>query len=148
MEPIDLRVRPPRSPRQKLAGIFFIPRTIDKIRASLPGGNMGPYFISGISQRLLDSLGIDLAQLTEVVKNASSEDEVAEWITQHSDPSKYAAINNALETRSKQQINTPEGKAMFEARYDADMRSRYDNLFELIEADDAQMFPAYNSERL
>jgi hypothetical protein len=140
MEPLDLSVRPPRSPREKAAGLFFIPRTIDKIRASLPGGNMGPYFISGISQRLLDSLGIDLAQLTEVVRNAKSEDEVADWIIAHSDPATYEAINHALETRSQQQITTPEGRAMFESRYDAGIRSRYDNLFELIEADDAEMF--------
>lgn len=140
MEPLDLSVRPPRSPREKAGGLYFLPRTIDKIRASLPGGNMGAYYISGISQRLLDSLGIDLAKLTEVVHNAESEDEVADWIMAHSDPTKYDAINHALETRSQQQITTPEGRAMFESRYDPGIRSRYDNLFELIEADDAEMF--------
>ena len=33
MEPLDLRRQLPRGPRETLAGLAFMPRTIDKLRA-------------------------------------------------------------------------------------------------------------------
>jgi hypothetical protein len=38
MDPLDLTVTPPRSPYQMLEGLYMLPRTIDKLRAKLPGG--------------------------------------------------------------------------------------------------------------
>jgi hypothetical protein len=43
MKPLDLTKTPPRSPREQLVGLVFIPRMIDKMRALLPGGNPGKY---------------------------------------------------------------------------------------------------------
>jgi hypothetical protein len=37
MKPLDLTKTPPRSPREQLVGLVFIPRMIDKMRALLPG---------------------------------------------------------------------------------------------------------------
>jgi hypothetical protein len=37
MRPIDLTIQPPRSPYQKMEGLYMMPRTIDKLRAKLPG---------------------------------------------------------------------------------------------------------------
>lgn len=36
MTPLDLRKAPPRGPRERLLGFYFLPRTIDKLRAELP----------------------------------------------------------------------------------------------------------------
>jgi hypothetical protein len=80
MEPLDLTKHAPRSPKEKLAGILFLPRTIDKIRASLPGGNIGAYHLPGGSSRLMEVLGITPEQLTEAVKNAQTDEDVAAWI--------------------------------------------------------------------
>ena len=52
MEPLDLTARPPRSPYQKTEGLFMVPRTIDKLRAKLPGGKIGGYTIRGMSTAL------------------------------------------------------------------------------------------------
>jgi hypothetical protein len=41
--PLDLRTRPPRGPRETILGFYFLPRTIDKLRAELPGGNLGAF---------------------------------------------------------------------------------------------------------
>ncbi|MBV9971796.1 MAG: DUF5069 domain-containing protein, partial [Candidatus Eremiobacteraeota bacterium] len=67
MEPLDLSKRPPRSPKLELDGLTMLPRTIDKIRATLPGGNLGPYRIAGFSQRMLDAIGVTEEQLRDAV---------------------------------------------------------------------------------
>ena len=54
MTPLDLSVSPPRSPYDELDGLVFMPRTIDKLRSMLPGGNPGEYFINGVQARLKD----------------------------------------------------------------------------------------------
>ncbi|HWT06548.1 MAG TPA: DUF5069 domain-containing protein, partial [Xanthomonadales bacterium] len=60
MQPLDLTTAPPRAPRESLAGIVFLPRTIDKMRATLPGGALGAYNIPGFSEMMLEALGIEL----------------------------------------------------------------------------------------
>src|ERR1039458_3327751 len=39
MKPMTLSDKPPRKPRAELAGVVFLPRSIDKVRATLPGGD-------------------------------------------------------------------------------------------------------------
>lgn len=43
MAPLDLRKAPPRGPRAQLAGLVFTARLIDKLRGSLPGGDLNGY---------------------------------------------------------------------------------------------------------
>ena len=43
MTPLDLTNRQPRGPRELLGGFPMLARTIDRARASLPGGTLGPY---------------------------------------------------------------------------------------------------------
>lgn len=59
MKPLDLTKTSPRSPREQLVGLVFIPRTIDKMRALLPGGNPGKYHVEGASLALLEGIGVD-----------------------------------------------------------------------------------------
>ena len=77
----------------------MLARTIDKLRASLPGGNLGVYYIRGFSATLLTQLGISEDELREVVARAKDDDEVVAWVRAHSDPSKYDAINALLRER-------------------------------------------------
>ena len=80
MEPLDLTQGPPRPPRAELAGVMFLPRSIDKIRATLPGGKLGEYVIAGFTTTMLETLGIGLADFTEAVRTAASDDEVATFV--------------------------------------------------------------------
>src|SRR5579863_1375878 len=77
MEPLDLSTKPPRSCREKLEGLMLMPRTIDKLRAQLPGGDTGGYIINGkirgLSGFLLARLGISEDELRDAVAHASSE---------------------------------------------------------------------------
>jgi hypothetical protein len=93
MEPLDLTKHAPRSPKEQLAGVMFLARTIDKIRASLPGGKLGGYHIPGGSSRMMEVLGITPEQLTEAVKNASTEDDVAAWVKANANFANVAAFN-------------------------------------------------------
>jgi len=67
MRPLDLSIAPPRAPRETLAGVVFLPRTIDKVRATLPGGAIGAYTIPGFSAMMLKTLGIDVDAFTDAV---------------------------------------------------------------------------------
>ena len=86
MEPLDLTIAPPRKPRAELAGIIFLPRSIDKVRASLPGGDLGDYTIVGLTTTMLDSLELSLAKFTEAVRTARSDGDVAAFVTANAKP--------------------------------------------------------------
>jgi hypothetical protein len=89
-------------------------RTVDKIRATLPGGNLGAYQITGFSSRLLDRLGIAESMLRAAIATADSDEDVARWIAQHSDSAIYSEINAALERPT---VGERLGDAEFVARY-------------------------------
>ena len=73
MRPLDLSTKAPRSPRVELDGLPVLARTIDRARASLPGGNLGQYDpvgSGGLSKRMFDELGINPNDFVEVVAAA------------------------------------------------------------------------------
>lgn len=84
MEPLDLSQAHPRTTRAELAGITFLPRSIDKFRASLPGGNLAGYTIEGFTGRMLESLGISPEALRAVVAEAKTDEDVARYVREHS----------------------------------------------------------------
>jgi hypothetical protein len=140
MEPLDLTRRPPRSPRQFLPGleIFMLARTVDKIRATLPGGNIGEYQITGFSSSLLNALGISEAVLRKVIAEAGSDEAVSTWIRENSDAARYAEINAKLEGRTVgERLNDPQFLRRYpNAKSLPPETSRLDHLI----ADDAEAF--------
>lgn len=76
----------------------MIARTVDKLRATLPGGKLGEYRIPGFSTRLLEQLGIDEAALRDAVARVQSDAEIASWIRDRSDPARYGEINAGFES--------------------------------------------------
>jgi Domain of unknown function (DUF5069) len=140
MNALDLTKRPPRSPRELLPGLDLLmaARTVDKLRATLPGGNIGEYQITGFSSSLLNALEIPEGSLRAAIARAASDAEIAAWICQHSNPERYAEINAKLEGRTiGERLNDPQ----FVARYPIASRlppesSRLD----LLIADDAETF--------
>jgi len=143
MEPLDLRTRPPRSCYEELDGLMLMPRTIDKLRARLPGGDPGVYFINGrirgISGYLLERLGISEAALFEAVGSAADDDEVAAWLRGRFDASEYAAINATLRRiRPKHS----EDEAYFRSEYAETLRRHPELEFivDIVDADDNRRF--------
>lgn len=75
----------------------MLARTIDKMRALLPGGKPGVYKIKGFSKGLLLGLQIPEDDMQAVVALAATDEEVVAWVRKHSDPSKYDEVNAELE---------------------------------------------------
>jgi hypothetical protein len=101
MQPIDLTTQPPRSPYQKMEGLYMMPRTIDKLRAKLPGGQMGAYSITtafgpGLSLMLLNDIGVTEECLLEIVQQVSVEQEIADWLRRNANLSRVASLSEKL----------------------------------------------------
>src|SRR5579864_3254546 len=139
MKPLDLTKQPPRSPRAMLNGLTMLPRTIDKMRALLPGGNIGNYRIAGFSKRMLDAIGLEEDALRAVVARATSDNEVAACVRERADVSKYEEWNQYLLNRSIDHI-APENLAKFQADYPVSKTLTSRKLLDILEADDAEMF--------
>ncbi len=140
MEPLDFRTAPPRGPRAQVAGIVFTGRVIDKLRASLPGGDLNGYFpFIGFSELWAYYTGIDLHELQGVVERAASEDEVEAWVAERTAQVDKPKINAKME-RFESSRTGEDMRETFERSYPADLRERHAVLFDLFEADDARLF--------
>jgi hypothetical protein len=143
MEPLDLTTRPPRSPREKMLGVYFLPRTIDKMRGELPGGKSGGYIVVGpdsMSAYVLHKLRIDAAELSAVVARAQTEDEVVAWLRARIDPAAVEPLNAKL-LGSRIDAAPPDKQEIIRERHPV-LATRPDiaGAFELLEADDAWCF--------
>jgi hypothetical protein len=137
MEPLDLTIAPPRSPWATLDGLIMMPRTIDKMRARLPGGNLGEYQVAGTSIRLLDAIGVDEAELQEVVARAKDDGDVAEWLRANANTDAYETANNMLGGRRLRDVDLED----FHRRYPVSKELPLDTrLFDMLERDDALSF--------
>jgi len=83
MEPLDLGKARPRATRAELAGVTFLPRSIDKFRAALPGGNLAGYSLEGFTGRMLENLGIAPKAFQAAVAAAQSDEDVASFVREH-----------------------------------------------------------------
>jgi hypothetical protein len=87
MEPLDLSKQPPRLPRAELDGIIFLPRSIDKARAYLAGGNRNGYNIPGVTGGMLERFGISNDDFVAAVSTASSDADVVAYVRLHASQS-------------------------------------------------------------
>ncbi len=143
MESLDLSSYPPRGPRERLVGCMFLARTVDKLRAELPGGNLGAYVVDGprtVSGYVLHKLGLNVDELRAVVGAALDEDEVVTWLRERTDPALIAEVNGKLENARIDGL-TSEHYAFVAKRHPL-LRDHPEiaTTFELLEADDAATF--------
>jgi hypothetical protein len=71
-----------RSPSDKVGGLFFFGRTLDKIKVHAKGAlpeEYQPNLGKGFDERVTKLLGVDYAALVERVKQGGSDDEILEW---------------------------------------------------------------------
>jgi hypothetical protein len=147
MKPIDLTIQPPRSPYQRMEGLYMMHRTIDKLRAKLPGGKSGAYSITtafgaGLSLMLLNDIGVTEEYLLEIVQKVSVEQEIADWLRRNADLSKVASVNEKLFSPRIEDVLAFIPAATFNEIYPAAegmaMRS---SMFDVLLEDDRLMFP-------
>ncbi|HEX3551574.1 MAG TPA: DUF5069 domain-containing protein [Candidatus Elarobacter sp.] len=143
MQPLDLRFRPPRGPRETLLGLYFLPRTIDKLRAELPGGYLGPYLneARGISAYMCRRAGLDMEELRALVVECADEDELTERLRARLDPAVVEEANRKLEALTIERLG-PDDLAMVR-RHNPIVATRPDlvRFFDIFEADDLATYP-------
>lgn len=135
MTPLDLTKARPRPPTDQVDGLMFFPRTIDKARAYLPGGNRGEYNIPGLSEAFLKHLGLEQDAFVAAVKDAATDADVAKWLRAHCDASTYDAWNQSLVGR----VLTDENRERIRARYPCAQRDQsLTKIVDILEADDRE----------
>ncbi|GKS62908.1 hypothetical protein YTPLAS72_02120 [Nitrospira sp.] len=96
----DLRKGYPRSPREKLGGYVIAARCTDKCRAFLLDLNGEyNYWPCSLASQWFGFTGITPDQFKAIVATGATDDELASWITEHSqvnDPDEVLKWNNAM----------------------------------------------------
>jgi hypothetical protein len=139
---LDLRRKPPRPARDTMLGFYLLPRTVDKIRAELPGGNLGQYLNhdTGFSAYVVRRLGLDMNELRKAVADAPDEAAVVEWLRARVDLAAAPHLNAKLETFVVERM-TPDDQALVRQRHPV-MADRPDltKILDVLDADDRRTF--------
>ena len=139
----DLRAHPPRAGRDaSVAGIVFLARTVDKMRAKL-AGTLGPYKIGpGISMYLFEGLGISEERFEALVRESKDDAAIAAWMTANVAREKIDAVNEMLRKRG---IRDADHRAQVLPNYPsiAD-RPELSNWLDIFDVDDAWIYDPAN----
>jgi Domain of unknown function (DUF5069) len=137
MEPLDLTKQPPRAPRTELDGIIFLPRSIDKARAYLAGGNRNGYNIPGVTGGMLERFGISEDDFIAAVGAASTDADVAVFVRRSADQATLDEWNAFVKEREPRgDRNLPQVHEIYPWLKDTDLRLVLDILAE----DDRRMY--------
>jgi len=138
MIPLDLRQHAPRGPREKLLGFYFLPRTVDKLRAELPGGNPGDYVNEerGFSAYIVRRLGLDMDEFRQAVADCTDETALQQWLAMRIDPSVAPALNAKFETFVVDRMS-PDDQNLVRRRHPVmAVRPELSKILDILEADD------------
>ena len=117
---------------------MLLPRTIDKARAALRGGDLGEYHLTpGLSASLLAEIGLTEAEFVELVRQAADENQVANAVAERVPAERRVRWNDALKNVRVADLESDE-RARFAWLHDA----RDDELVvDVLVADDRRAFP-------
>ncbi len=159
MKPLDLTEQPPRPcrealGREALGGIVFLPRAIDKVRATLPGGAPGVYItthdrpeITTMSGLFYRTLRITSDEFTAAVAGAGHENAVLAWLLSRVDDAQIAKWNHRLFAIRLADVR-PEAYSLLRSYYPAvDTLSPETLMIDVIDRDDIQTFAISVPER-
>jgi Domain of unknown function (DUF5069) len=138
MTPLDLRKQPPRGPRETLLGFYLLPRTVDKLRAELPGGNLGAYLNhdTGFSAYIVRRLGLDMNEFRAAVAGAADEAAIVQWLAARVDAAAAPALNEKLETFVVERMS-PDDQVLVRQRHPImQVRPDLSQILDILEADD------------
>lgn len=142
MTPLDLRTHRPRSVRATILGFYLVPRTIDKLRAELPGGHLGAYVNhdTGFSAYIVRRMGLEMNDFRNAVAAATDEEAVVAWLAARIDTSLAPTVNAKLESFVVERMSA-EDQALLRERHPV-MVQRPDltAILDILEADDELTF--------
>jgi Domain of unknown function (DUF5069) len=139
MTPLDLRMHAPRGPRETILGFYMLPRTVDKLRAELPGGNLGQYLNhdTGFSAYVVRRLGLDMNEFRQAVAAAVNEDAVVEWLAARIDAATAPALNAKLETFVVERMRPEDQRLIRQRHLVMAQRPELSKILDILEAEDA-----------
>jgi hypothetical protein len=140
--PLDLRTHRPRPVRETILGIYFLPRTIDKLRAELPGGNPGPYMNhdTGFSAYVVRRLGLDMNDFRKAVADAPDEDAVVAWLDARIDATMAPALNAKLESFVVERMSAEDQILLRERHPVMAQHPEFSTILDVLDADDDLTF--------
>jgi hypothetical protein len=139
---LDLRTHRPRPVRETLLGFYLLPRTIDKLRAELPGGNLGAYVNhdTGFSAYVVRRLGLDMDELRNAVATADAESDVVAWLEERVDVCDAPAVNAKLDSFVVERMSAEDQALMRERHPVMERRPELSVILDVLEADDELTF--------
>ena len=142
MIPLDLRTHRPRAVRATALGFCMLPRTIDKLRAELPGGNLGPFVNhdTGFSAYVVRRMGLDMDDFRAAVAAAPDEDAVIAWLAARIDPTLAPAVNAKLESFVVERMSAEDQALVRERHPVMAERPELSILLDILDADDERTF--------
>ncbi len=142
MTPLDLRSQRPRPVRATLLGFYLLPRTVDKLRAELPGGNLGLYMNhdTGFSAYVVRRIGLEMDVFRSAVAEAADEEALTAWLAARVDASLAPAINAKLESFVVERMSA-EDQVLMRTRHPVmALRPELSGILDILEADDELTF--------
>jgi len=142
LTPLDLRTHRPRPVRDMLLGFYLLPRTIDKLRAELPGGDLGLYVNhdTGFSAYIVRRLGLDMNDFRNAVAAAPDEDAVTAWLAARVDAAAAPAFNAKLESFVVERMSAEDQVLVRERHPVMTQRPELSNILDVLDADDELTF--------
>lgn len=122
-----------------LLGFYFLARTVDKLRAELPGGHVGAYVNEerGFSAYVVKRLGLNMDELRQAVSDAPDEPALVEWLSGRVDVRLAPALNDKFETFVVERMS-PDDRALVRRRHAVmAVRPELSKILDILEADDA-----------
>lgn len=120
----------------------MLPRTIDKLRAELPGGNLGAYVNhdTGFSAYVVRRLGLDMDELRNAVATADAESDVVAWLEERVDVCDAPAVNAKLDSFVVERMSAEDQALMRERHPVMERRPELSVILDVLEADDELTF--------
>jgi hypothetical protein len=126
-----------------MLGVAFLPRTVDKLRAELPGGNLGSFLNhdTGFSAYVVRRLGLSMDDFRDAVAAAPDEDAVVAWLAARIDAELAPVINAKLESFVVERMSAEDQVLVRERHPVMAVRPELSGLMDILEADDKHAFP-------
>lgn len=142
MEPLDLRTHRLRSARATMLGFVLLPRTIDKLRAELPGGNLGPYLNleNGFSAYVIRRLGLAMDELRAAVAAAPDETAVEAWLAARIDLTHVPALNAKVASLVFERMSAEDQRLARERHPVLERRPELSVWLDILDADDESTY--------
>jgi hypothetical protein len=138
---MDLTKQFPRSPRERLAGVAMLPRTIDKARAR-KAGTLGEYiFDCSMDRRLFESMRTDGEEFLGVVTAADDDGAIVSWFVRNGHMPSGAELESLNAEIEQWGPKTDESRARFEKQRDVIAPGRADikTWTDLIDAEEGRL---------